>query len=74
MVRPGDALSATLGRRVRDIRLERSISQVELANETGLGQAFLSRLETGRETNLHLGTLERLAEGLGVRLVVELHV
>jgi transcriptional regulator with XRE-family HTH domain len=71
-VRPGELLSARLGAEAKRIRLDRKISQTELAAATGLGQAFISRMEAGREFNLQLGTLERLADGLGVQLAVRL--
>jgi transcriptional regulator with XRE-family HTH domain len=43
------------------------MSQRELGARVGVTASFLSQLENGR-TNASIGTLRRLAEGLGVRL------
>lgn len=56
-----------LGRAVRAIRDEKKISQVQLAEATGLAQAWISQIERGRR-NPSWSNVLRLAEGLGVRL------
>ncbi len=57
--------AAALGRAVRLIREERSISQVQLAADTGFTQSWLSQIEHGRR-NPSWSNVVRLADGLGV--------
>jgi transcriptional regulator with XRE-family HTH domain len=54
-----------LGLRVRAIRTELGLSQMTLGDRIGLHFTFVSSVERG-ERNLSLGSLVRLAEGLGV--------
>lgn len=53
-----------------DTRNEKSITQKQLADITGIPQADISRLENGN-ANPSLRTLKRLAEGMGMKLKVE---
>jgi transcriptional regulator with XRE-family HTH domain len=57
--------AAALGRAVQAIRAEKGISQVQLAETTGLVQSWISHIEHGRR-NPTWGNLVRLADGLGV--------
>lgn len=41
-----------LGRRLRDARLERNLSQAELAENAGIGRATLQRMEVGGSPSL----------------------
>lgn len=52
-------------RRLKELRRLRALSQQELAEESGVGRATISRIERG-ETGAHGRTLRRLAEALGV--------
>lgn len=52
-------------REIRRIREERGVSQTELSARSGIDRATLSQIETGRRAPT-IGTLGRLAEGLGV--------
>lgn len=53
------------GERIRALRRERMISQLELSKTTGIGQATLSVLERGvRQARPR--TVRKLAEALGV--------
>lgn len=54
-----------LGRAVRAIREERGISQVQLAEATGLEQSWISHVERGAR-NPSWQNVVRLAEGLGI--------
>lgn len=56
---------AALGRAVRAIREERGLSQMQLAEMTGLMQSYVSQVERGRR-NPSWSNVGRLAEGLGV--------
>lgn len=52
-------------RNVRRLRLEREMSQYELALSAGLTRAYIGRIES-RGQNLKLSTLATLADVLGV--------
>ncbi len=56
-----------IGYRLKILREERKLQQVELGKRTGLHQCYISRVETGR-TVPSLETLEKLARGLEVPL------
>ncbi len=53
-----------------DARKSAGMTQKELAEKTGIAQGDISRLETGN-ANPSLKTLQRLAEGMGMRLKLE---
>ena len=53
-----------------DARKAAGLTQKELAMRTGIAQADISKLENGN-ANPSLRTLQRLAEGLGMKLKVE---
>lgn len=57
-----------IGARVRDFRVLRRMSLRALSDVSGLSISFLSQFENGR-TNASIGSLRRIAECLGVRLV-----
>ncbi len=59
-----DALGR-LGREIREIRKGQKMTQSELAKKAGISIVTVSRLERG-ERDPHLGTLMRVAKGLGV--------
>jgi transcriptional regulator with XRE-family HTH domain len=51
---------------VREARQRKGLTQERLADLSGLDQATISDLETGRHTNPRLDTITRLAQALGV--------
>lgn len=53
-----------------DARRATGLTQKELAQKTGIAQGDISKLETGN-ANPSLRTLQRLANGLGMRLKIE---
>jgi transcriptional regulator with XRE-family HTH domain len=56
-----------IGNRIRTIRKAKKITLIELSKQTGIAQATLSRIETGRM----IGTVEshgKIAEALGLSL------
>lgn len=55
------------GRRVRDLRRERGISQEDLAHLAGVDRSYAGAIERG-EQNLSLNNMWRLADALGVHL------
>jgi transcriptional regulator with XRE-family HTH domain len=56
-----------LARNLRQIRLQRSWSQYELADEAGLRQALISAIELGA-ANPTLTSLDKIAAALGVEV------
>lgn len=56
-----------LGAALRELRLERGLSQEELAHRASLHPTWISHLESGRE-NPAWGTVRRLAAALEVPL------
>lgn len=59
------ALRARFARNVRKIRIQRNMSQDDLAESSGLHRNFVSEVERERR-NVTLTTIGRLARGLGV--------
>lgn len=59
------ALNAAVGRRLRELRLERGFAQAELAKKLGISPAYLSLIEKGRRT-VQLPLLWRALELLEV--------
>ena len=55
------------GQAVRKIRLERGISQEELADRCGLHRTYISDIELGKR-NLYLENIERIAISLNKTL------
>lgn len=53
-----------------DARKAAGLTQKDLAERTGIAQADISKLENGN-ANPSLRTLQRLAEGMGMRLKLE---
>ena len=54
-----------LGRRVRQLRLERGLSQEALGELAGLDRTYISSTESGRR-NVTIQTINKLAKALGV--------
>ncbi len=55
---------------VIEARKDTGLTQKELSERTGIAQADISKLENGNG-NPSLRTLQRLAEGMGMRLKLE---
>jgi transcriptional regulator with XRE-family HTH domain len=56
-----------LGERVKQIRLDRRMTQEDVAERSGLSYKFIGEVERGA-ANPSVNTLEKLAAGLGVEL------
>lgn len=59
-----------LGQEMAELRIERGLSQAELAKSVNMKQANISKIEAG-ETSPTVRTLQRLAKGLGKRLEIK---
>jgi transcriptional regulator with XRE-family HTH domain len=66
-VSPEIDIRLRFGRRIRELRQARGLSQEELAFRAGLHRTYVSSAERG-ERNVALVNLERLARALGVPL------
>lgn len=66
-MRYSDCMS--LAANIRNRRLEKRLNQSELAERSGITQAQISRLESGREENTTLQSLRGLARALGCSVV-----
>lgn len=53
-----------------ELRAKKNLSQKQLSELTGINQADISRIENGN-ANPSLRTLQRLADGLGMKLKIE---
>lgn len=56
-----------LGRRIRDLRKKRGLTQEQLAEAASVDVKYLGNIERGRE-NPTIGILEKLAKTLSVKL------
>ncbi|HEX6870142.1 MAG TPA: helix-turn-helix transcriptional regulator [Micromonosporaceae bacterium] len=63
-----DLLACVSGARLAEIRKRMGVTQVQLAEATGLSQARISQIERGERTNLE--TLRVYVTGLGGRVDV----
>lgn len=60
-----------IGKRVRELREAKSLSQAELARRMGTSQSVIARLELGG-VEPRFDTLDRVAAALDSRLLVEI--
>lgn len=66
MGKAGDVLMR-FGRRVRELRRSKGLSQEGFAAECGLDRTYMGGIERG-ERNLALRNIERIADSLGISL------
>ena len=62
-----ETLAQRFGKVVRDMRVERGLSQVDFGERCGFYQTYLSRVENGR-ANPSLNAMEVIANALGVTI------
>ena len=60
-------ISRRFGARVKELRLEKKMRQIDLAERVGIQEAYLSTLESGKKEPC-LEVIKMLAQGLGVSL------
>lgn len=58
----------SLGKRIRELRKERGWRQIDLAEQAGINENYVSDLEVGKK-EVCLRTLQVLAKALGVKTV-----
>lgn len=61
----GMSIARTLGRRIREVRTRKGISQVDLSISAGLSPNYVSDIERGKR-DVKISTVERIAEILQV--------
>jgi DNA-binding Xre family transcriptional regulator len=66
-MRLDDDIRAAFGRRLREIRTQKELSQEKLAAQAGLARNFVSMVETGQR-NVTISTVQKLAKGLDCRM------
>ena len=64
---PSGDLSSRFGRRLRDLRRERDLTQSDMARSFGIDRSFISDVERGK-TSISLHTLEIIAVGMNLSL------
>ena len=57
-----------IGNKIRQIRKEKNIPQIELAVEIGIDRSYLSEIENGR-TNPSINILYAIADALHVNII-----
>lgn len=62
---PSNRILQALAGRIKELRLERNVSQEELAHRSGLSRTGMGFLETGKRWP-RLDTLMSVAEGLNI--------
>ena len=60
-------LQNRIGKRIRDIRISKGVSQSQLALMTSMTKSYMSDIEAGKK-NLTLRTLQKIATSLGITL------
>lgn len=61
-------MEATLGTRLMLLRRESGLRQADLADKSGVSQAYIAKIERGRVTNIGIDYIFALAEALEVRV------
>jgi len=61
-------LLSDLGKRIKSLRKERSLSQEALAKEVGISRVTLSKLENGYFGNISIAMLDNILSILGYEL------
>jgi transcriptional regulator with XRE-family HTH domain len=62
-------MANTLGNTIKTLRIQKSMTQLELANRVGIERSYLTKLENStRGSNANITTLKAIAAVLGVSL------
>lgn len=64
--------SLALGGQIRKIRTALGMTQEQLAERSGLAQSIIAEIEGGKRQNLGLFTIQKLAEGLNCKSLVQI--
>lgn len=61
-----------IGRAIRAVRIKQHKRQIDVAQEAGVSQQTMSRVERGRLDEVTLPVLRRIVDAIGARIVLEL--
>ena len=61
-----------LGAQIRDARIQRGLTQDQLAKQARLSRIYIAKLEAGERISPSVPVLERIARALGMKLRIEL--
>lgn len=61
-------INIRLGKRLRDLRKKKKLTQEELAYLAGLEYKYIQRLESKKPSSPTLNTLEKLAKAFNIRI------
>jgi len=59
-----------IGKLVREKRKEKKLSQLDLAENCGVGRRFISELESGKKTRMDLGLTLRVLMRLNLEVII----
>ena len=57
-----------MGYKIKEYRLLRKLTQGELAERAGVTRTTICNIENGRQRDVKVGNLKRIAEALGVEM------
>ena len=63
-----EELLRKIGQRIKELRIEKGMSQIELAVELNYEKSNMSRLESGK-VNPKIATLYKVSKALGISLI-----
>ena len=63
---------ARLALRIAEVRQRRNMTQTQLAKKLHTTQQAVSDIESFKHKNITMGTLQKIAEALGIRLLIDL--
>ena len=64
-----DKITMEFAKALKNLRIEKNLTQEELAQRSGVDYKYLQKLEGHTPSSPTLSTLEKLANGLGITLV-----
>ncbi|ADD67546.1 transcriptional regulator, XRE family [Denitrovibrio acetiphilus DSM 12809] len=64
-----DNINLKFGKKLRQLRTERNMTQEELAEKSGIDYKYLQKLEGQSPSSPTLSTLEKLAVGLDITII-----
>jgi transcriptional regulator with XRE-family HTH domain len=59
-------IAKQLGKRVRELRANKKLTQEELAGESGISLKYIQRIEGKKPPNLGIVKVQELAKGFGI--------
>lgn len=60
-----------IGEKVKEARLKKGLTQLQLAQKLGIDQGRLSLIENGKVGNLKMSTIQKICKTLKIRICLE---